>query len=270
MQFPCSYFLRSSLLSGHFVEIEFLCCGVIMGISGRTGSFLTASLLKRHKRVFDTRYMDWTTNPDSSSWWFNALCCLSFARQSRNENMVWISSAFLADRIGDGHIYFTSVVWFYRLFCTLFLYLGWLSVFFFSCHLSRSCWWCLHAGFVDRRFLIISFPFIICEEKEAVSFLNISFYLLTLRVVFMFVVFHVLDIKPGRLSDHLSVLFWFYVVDAFPLLFLHCIRRVTFTWFDVFPSPCEFTRFSIGWLALSFLALNLNCNEHYMAFRSGD
>lgn len=147
MQFPCSYFLRSSLLSGHFVEIEFLCCGVIMGISGRTGSFLTASLLKRHKRVFDTRYMDWTTNPDSSSWWFNALCCLSFARQSRNENMVWISSAFLADRIGDGHIYFTSVVWFYRLFCTLFLYLGWLSVFFFSCHLSRSCWWCLHAGF---------------------------------------------------------------------------------------------------------------------------
>ncbi|BCR89629.1 uncharacterized protein ACHE_50827A [Aspergillus chevalieri] len=61
--------------------------------------------------------------------------------------------------------------------------------------------------FVDRRFLIISFPFIICEEKEAVSFLNISFYLLTLRVVFMFVVFHVLDIKPGRLSDHLSVLF---------------------------------------------------------------
>lgn len=45
--------------------------------------------------------------------------------------------------------------------------------------------------FVDRRFLIISFPFIICEEKEAVSFLkisSISFFFLTLRTVSMFIV----------------------------------------------------------------------------------
>lgn len=29
MQFPCSYFLRSSLLSGHFVEVEFLSVAVL-------------------------------------------------------------------------------------------------------------------------------------------------------------------------------------------------------------------------------------------------
>lgn len=61
-------------------------------------------------------------------------------RQSRNENMVWISAAFsFADRIGDGlfFFFFAPVVYFYR-FRTVFLYLGWLPV-FFSCHLSRSC-----------------------------------------------------------------------------------------------------------------------------------
>jgi len=45
--------------------------------------------------------------------------------------MVWISAAFsFADRIGDEDLYFTSGVWFYRLFYTVFLYLGWLSVVF--------------------------------------------------------------------------------------------------------------------------------------------
>lgn len=180
------------------------CCGVVMGISGRTDSFLTASFLKRHKRVFDARYMDWTTNPDSSSGWFNALCCLSLAWRSRNKNMVWISAAFsFADRIGDEDLYFTSGVWFYRLFYTVFLYLGWLSVVFHVIYcfmLMSTCYMRVRWPEVSRHVFHLSSAKKRRPSHFSKFLLFLFFFWLYARCPCLLFV-HVLDIKPGRLSD---------------------------------------------------------------------
>lgn len=97
--------------------------------------------------------------------------------------MVWISAAFsFADRIGDGHLSFASVVYFYR-FCTVLISRVVICRFFFLviCRVHADVYM---LGSLIGGFSSYSFPFIICEEKEAVSFLLPS--LSDLRAVSMF------------------------------------------------------------------------------------
>lgn len=125
----------------------------------------------------------------------------------------------------------------------------------FSCHLLfYADVYMLHAGSLTGGFSSC-FPFIVCEEKEAVSFLkisSISFFFLTLRTVSMFIVcsrtwYQTWEAVWLIICSDLILRYWYFLsVGVFAL------HLPNYFYFEVFPSSCEFTRFSIGWLAVFF------------------
>lgn len=126
-------------------------------------------------------------------------------------------------------------------------YLSFLS--FVAFMLMSTCW--VRWPEVSRHIL---FPFIICEEKEAVSFPSI---LSDLRAMSMFYCFftYLISNLGGCLINYLSVVFWFYVVDG-SILFYCCFRiafaKLLLPDLMCFPSRVSLWGFSIGWLAVSF------------------
>lgn len=193
-------------------------CQIDYDLTGTAVSWLP--LYSNGTREYSTRSMDQTTNPDSRSGWFDALCCLSFASAVEKRKYGvdfccificrpdwWWSSFF---RVGGLFLSF--------LHCSH-ISGGYLS-FFFSCHLSRSCW-CLHAGFVDRRFLVIFFSIYHLRRKggRLISF-TISFrFTRGVHVLLLFFTYLISNLG-GCLINYLSVVFWFYVVNAFLFLLL--------------------------------------------------
>lgn len=227
MRFPYSYFLRSSLLLGHFFEVEFLfSCGVVMGI-------VRSSMIWPERRFLDCQFIQTAQESILRALWIKwrvsildqggstlYACCLLFASAVEKRKYGvdfccificrpdwWWSSFF---RVGGLFLSF--------LHCSH-ISGGYLS-FFFSCHLSRSCW-CLHAGFVDRRFLVIFFSIYHLRRKggRLISF-TISFrFTRGVHVLLLFFTYLISNLG-GCLINYLSVVFWFYVVNAFLFLLL--------------------------------------------------
>ena len=117
--------------------------------------------------------------------------------------------------------------------------------------------WCLHAtcGFVDRRFLVMFSIYRLRRKGGRLisqNFFYFFFFFLTLRTVSMFIVcsrtwYQTWEAVWLIICSDLILRYWcFLSVGVFAL------HLPNYFYFEVFPSSCEFTRFSIGWLAVFF------------------
>ena len=174
-------------------------CQIEYDLTGTAVSWLP--VYSNGTREYSMRSLDQTTNLDSRPGWFNALCCLSFASAVEKRKYgvdsccificrpdLWWLSFF---RVGG------LVLSFFPAHCSYisggYLSSSFLNFFFLS--FSRSCW-CLHAGFVGRRFRHILFHLSFAKRRPS----HFYFFPVYARCP-CFIVFYVLDIKPGRLSD---------------------------------------------------------------------